>query len=113
MFKGCTGFTSAPELPATTLANYCYYYMFEGCTGLTSAPILPATTLTEGCYQYMFLRCTNLNYIKALFITNPSSATGTWVLGVAATGTFVKSSSATWDVTGPNGVPYGWTIVTE
>jgi len=35
------------------------------------------------------------------------------VSGVAATGTFVKNSSATWNVTGVNGVPSGWTIETE
>jgi len=25
LFKDCTSLTSAPEFPATTLANYCYY----------------------------------------------------------------------------------------
>ena len=60
MFKGCTNLTSAPELPATTLANSCYQSMFEGCTNLTSAPELPATTLAEDCYHSMFMGCTNL-----------------------------------------------------
>ena len=60
MFMGCTNLTSAPELPATTLANSCYQSMFEGCTNLTSAPELPATTLAEACYQSMFIGCTNL-----------------------------------------------------
>ena len=60
MFKGCTNLTSAPELPATTLANNCYMQMFEGCTNLTSAPELPATTLAEDCYHSMFMGCTNL-----------------------------------------------------
>ena len=32
MFLGCTSLASAPELPATTLANRCYSYMFSGCT---------------------------------------------------------------------------------
>ena len=36
LFYGCSVLTSAPELPATTLANDCYYCMFEGCTSLTS-----------------------------------------------------------------------------
>lgn len=31
MFQGCSSLTTAPELPATTLANYCYYSMFQGC----------------------------------------------------------------------------------
>ena len=60
MFDGCTGLTSAPELPATTLGNYCYQSMFYGCTGLTSAPELPATTLANLCYSYMFSGCTGL-----------------------------------------------------
>lgn len=41
-------------LPATTLADSCYYSMFEGCISLTTAPELPATTLALGCYQCMF-----------------------------------------------------------
>ena len=32
MFRGCTSLTTAPELPATTLADGCYYYMFRDCT---------------------------------------------------------------------------------
>ena len=61
MFSDCTNLTAAPELPATTLANYCYYSMFAYCTSLTVAPsILPAETLATNCYSYMFNECTNL-----------------------------------------------------
>ena len=60
MFYGCTSLTSAPELPATTLAYGCYGYMFYGCTSLTSAPELPATTLASNCYEGMFWGCTSL-----------------------------------------------------
>ena len=60
MFNGCTGLTTAPELPATTLAEYCYHLMFNGCTGLTTAPKLPATTLVRSCYKEMFSGCTGL-----------------------------------------------------
>ncbi|SFD32614.1 Leucine rich repeat-containing protein, partial [Ruminococcus albus] len=60
MFYDCTGLTSAPELPATTLAANCYCSMFCGCTGLTTAPALPATTLAASCYDTMFLGCTGL-----------------------------------------------------
>ena len=45
LFNGCSVLTSAPELPATKLAEDCYYQMFSGCTNLTAAPELPATTL--------------------------------------------------------------------
>ena len=60
MFYNCTSLTTAPELPATTLANYCYYRMFQSCTSLTTAPALPATTLAGGCYGSMFSGCTSL-----------------------------------------------------
>ena len=34
----------------TDAPAYCYYNMFSDCTSLTSAPELPATTLADGCY---------------------------------------------------------------
>lgn len=61
LFKNCTGLTSAPEMPATTLANYCYNYMFQGCTALTTPPELPATTLKIGCYRGLFDGCSALS----------------------------------------------------
>ena len=113
MFYNCTSLTTAPALPATTLASHCYDYMFDGCTSLATAPELPATKLTHNCYSGMFNGCTNLNYIKAMFTTEPStSLTSNWVNGVAATGTFVKNAAATWTTTGNNGVPTGWTVQT-
>ena len=60
MFDGCTGLTSTPALPATTLAVSCYGGMFYGCTGLTMMPVLPATTLSNWCYNSMFDGCTGL-----------------------------------------------------
>ena len=60
MFEKCTKLTSAPVLPATTSANSCYFRMFRDCTKLTSAPELPATTLANSCYYGMFENCTNL-----------------------------------------------------
>ncbi|MBO7463072.1 MAG: leucine-rich repeat protein [Bacteroidales bacterium] len=60
MFSYCKSLTTAPKLPATTLADYCYYSMFTGCTSLTTAPELPATTLAGFCYQWMFVGCTSL-----------------------------------------------------
>ena len=60
LFETCSVLTSAPELPATKLADCCYYYMFWRCTNLTSAPVLPATILAQECYSNMFTECTNL-----------------------------------------------------
>lgn len=114
MFANCTSLTTAPELLATTLVYSCYSYMFIGCTSLTTAPELPATTIQEYyCYNGMFQNCSNLNYIKAMFTTTPSmNYTSNWVYGVAATGTFVKNANATWNVSGVNGIPSGWTVQT-
>lgn len=115
MFRGCTELTTPPpELNATTVDSFRQFYrMFYGCTKLTSAPIIRLLTLpTYSCYQ-MFYNCKALSYIK-LMATNISagSCLENWVYGVAATGTFVKNSAATWDVTGASGVPSGWTIET-
>ena len=66
MFWDCTSLTSAPALPAKTLAYDCYFNMFSGCTNLTSAPELKATTLADGCYNTMFSRCTKLSTVTML-----------------------------------------------
>lgn len=113
MFYYCRNLTTAPELPATILAGNCYQNMFSSCTSLTTAPELPATTLAGGCYNSMFKDCTNLNYIKAMFLTTPSSnITYNWTKNISPTGTFVKNASASWDVTGVNGIPNNWTVET-
>ena len=99
------------ELPAMTLGNECYEYMFHYCTSLTTPPLLPATTLKTRCYQYMFGYCTSLNYIKCLArIRTTTGCTDNWVTNVAASGTFVKATNATWS-TGQSGIPNGWTVV--
>ena len=64
MFYRCTSLTSAPDLPATTLADYCYSYMFNGCRSLTQAPELPATTLDSYCYSNMFNNCPQFSSVK-------------------------------------------------
>ena len=116
MFSGCSSLTKAPALPATALQQYCYSSMFSGCTSLAKAPVLPAINLAQYCYSNMFNGCTELNYIKAMFKTNitaSTSYTNNWVkLAGSSTGTFVKNSEATWNLSGWNGVPDGWTIET-
>ena len=73
MFEGCTSLTTAPELPATTLADNCYFCMFEGCTSLTTAPELKATTLANSCYSNMFNGCTSLTTAPKLKATTLAS----------------------------------------
>ena len=60
MFALCTNLTEAPALPAATLTMYCYDEMFYECTSLTTAPVISATTLAESCCYEMFWGCTNL-----------------------------------------------------
>lgn len=69
MFEGCTSLTSAPALPATTLAQSCYSYMFSTCSSLTTPPALPATTLANYCYSSMFYNCTSLASAPTLTAT--------------------------------------------
>lgn len=112
LFSNCTSLTTAPALPATTLANGCYTNMFEGCTSLTTAPVLPATALTSVCYYGMFRSCRSLKYIKCL-ATNigASNCLDNWVKSVAATGTFVKDPNMSSWPTGTSGIPSGWTVL--
>ena len=66
MFYGCISLEKAPELKATKLANYCYSAMFYGCTSLTTAPELKATELAASCYFRMFYDCTKLSTVTML-----------------------------------------------
>ena len=112
MFYSCTSLTTAPQLPATTLATHCCAQMFYGCTSLTTAPQLPATTLADGCYIQMFQQCSSLNYIKVGATAWNTSSTVGWVLGVSASGTFVKPTD-TEIPSGGDGIPNGWSVVNE
>ena len=66
LFYNCTALIQAPELPTTTLTEWCYYNMFMDCTSLTQAPELPATNLAERCYGSMFENCTSLTQAPEL-----------------------------------------------
>lgn len=66
MFRGCTSLTDAPSLPALNAVRYCYSGMFNGCSSLSVAPELPATTLGDNCYAGMFSGCTLLTTAPAL-----------------------------------------------
>ena len=91
--------------------------MFIDCTNLTTAPELPATTLAEFCYGTMFRDCEKLDHITMLAtdISAPYCLDG-WVIGVASTGTFTKAASLEQGTesgqipTGISGIPEGWTV---
>ena len=111
LFNGCSDLTTAPALPATTLAEDCYVAMFRNCTSLTAAPALPATTLAIRCYNLMFNGCSKLNSITMLATDiSASNCLKRWVEGVATTGTFTKAAAMTSLPTGRNGIPEGWEV---
>ena len=111
MFRSCQGLTTAPALPATTLAASCYYRMFWGCPGLTTAPALPAKTLAASCYYGMFQGCTKLSSIEVSFTSwTPTTSIATWVDGVASSGTFTKPTALATEY-GTDRIPTGWTVI--
>lgn len=106
--------TSAPNLPATTLANRCYQQLFNNCRAMLTAPSdLPALHISNYSYMLMFQNCP-ITRVKAMFTDTPGTSYNTtdWLNGVPASGTFIKNVNATWDVTGASGIPEGWTIET-
>ena len=114
MFQNCSLLTQAPVLPTEYLADFCYYYMFENCTSLTEAPELPAYQLIESCYAYMFQGCTSLNYVKVGFDNWMQQATDNWLNRVSATGTFVWPftliDNTPEDQRSTSTVPSSWTM---
>ena len=82
--------------------------LFSGCTSLTSAPALPAETLAEECYERMFYGCTKLSSVTML-ATDISAeyALDGWLYGVAPAGTIFTAA----DTTLPEeSIPAGWTV---
>lgn len=110
MFRGCTSLVNAPALPATKLSNYCYDEMFYGCTSLIESPTLPAPTLKAYCYERMFYGCSQLNKIKMYATTLANQSLSSWVYGVSANGTFIKSASLVNIPSGSSGIPNGWIV---
>ncbi|MCQ2603949.1 MAG: hypothetical protein MJ215_02755 [Spirochaetia bacterium] len=115
MFEDCSSLTSAPALPAMTLADYCYESMFAGCSSLTSAPVLPATTLADDCYIYMFEDCSSLTSVEVAFTYWNVSGNSTfcWLAGVSSTGTFTCPSGFDTSTRDVHHIPSDWTVVTK
>lgn len=113
MFVMCPSLVNAPSiLPAVTLTEYCYLAMFAMCTNLTSAPELPATTLTEGCYSNMFNGCTSLNYIKVGAHSWDDDYASDWVEDVSPIGAFEIPSEEARPIfyRGEDCIPASWCI---
>lgn len=88
MFWGCTSLTTAPELPAMTLAEYCYAMMFWKCSSLATAPVLSAPILTDYCYDGMFSSCKKISKVTCLATDiSAEKCLYQWLVQVAAKGT--------------------------
>ena len=109
MFSGCRSLTKAPELPATYLPQHCYTRMFQDCRSLTKAPELPATTLPDYCYYRMFENCQSLKEVRVSATTTATDALTDWLKNVSATGDFYCDPNATIFPSGVSGIPSGWT----
>lgn len=82
--------------------------MFQNCSNLTTAPELPATSLASYCYEEMFSGCSKLQKIKVQFTEWPTDWTRNWVNNVAADGTFICPDALP-DERGVNRIPENWT----
>jgi len=117
MFSYCTSLSKPPELGARLISEGGEFaHMFIRCTALTKSPDIMVETLENRTLEEMFSGCTNLSYIKVMNVEPFSYSAKGWVKGVSPTGTFVMNKDAEWDpeeYRGVNGVPQGWTVVTE
>ena len=112
LFRGCSGLTKAPELPATELTDGCYLDMFYGCSALKEAPVLPATEMKFECYRSMFRSCISLT--KAPDLPAPELENGCYMrmfdgcykLNSIRVGTLSLGD----DPTAINGPTYRWII---
>ena len=76
---------------STTISNnYCYYRMFNGCTSLTTAPALPATTLASNCYKFMFNGCTSLQ----VYSSSGTGHTKAWRIPTSGSASSYTSQSS-------------------
>ena len=111
MFSHAHELTVMPDLPATTLADYCYAYAIEQ-TKITKTCVLPAEVIPASGYYAMFIMCSGLSEITCLATnTGATACTTSWVSGVAETGVFYKNPSMTgWTKNSVKGIPSGWTV---
>ncbi len=108
LFKNNKSIVSAPELPATTLAERCYQEMFKDCISLTEAPTLPATTLAKRCYQGMFSGCKALSSVTVKAESLGEDSLIEWLKNVASTGTVYKNFNLALEANSVSGIPSGW-----
>ena len=100
----------------TQNARFCY--LFNGCSVLTSAPELPATVLAESCYKSMFSGCVKLSSVTMLApsdqITSVSDCCKNWLKNAGTDPSShklkIKNIEAFKALTGKSYLPDDWTI---
>ena len=109
LFNECVSLTKAPALPATTLADSCYWSMFNSCTALTKSPYLPATALAKDCYYAMFFGCSELKEVRVSATTTATYALSDWLRDVSYPGDFYCDPNARiFPTDSGSGIPKGW-----
>lgn len=118
MFYGCTALVNPPSVlpnPYASGSNERYYQMFKGCTSLRRSPRMEIKTFAFWDCKEMFYGCTSLTEVTCLAENagnfDSHQATWTWMVDVAARGTFYKSPNETNWRNGGSGIPNGWTIL--
>lgn len=99
LFQNCTQLTSAPILPITQLADYCYHQMFKDCSNLKSVTMLATDVSASNCLTDWLKdagtqatsRTLKVNSkeeydkIKATNVQNNSNLPGIWQAGASNT----------------------------
>ena len=96
----------------TSLSKYKYAFvsLFKGCTSLTKAPALPATTLSDYCYYYLFDGCKSLKEVRISATKTATGALANWLANASTTGDLYCDPSATiFPPDSISGIPRGWT----
>lgn len=107
----CNSMLSSDFENLTSLSGYDYAFvsLFKGCESLTKAPLLPATTLSNYCCYFMFEGCKSLKEVRIAATKTATGALSNWLNGVSATGDFYCDPSAKIFPSGASGIPSGWT----
>ena len=93
-----------------------YNHAFYNCTSLEKAPKINVPTTYAWQFYYCFSGCQKLNYVDAsdVITHDANSCTSYMLWNVANNGTFIKKSGVDWNtnpVSGQNGIPSGWTVI--
>ena len=108
----CNSMLSSAFENITSLYRYPHAFagLFQGCTSLTKAPALPATTLSDYCYFYLFYGCESLKEVRISATNTATVSMGHWLANVSATGDFYCDPNAKIFLTdSDSGIPANWT----